>query len=90
MINHNNKRYWKEVRNHLISDGLNSEDATLLQFALDDDWLFAAMNYAPAGEHIAPAECAAIIVRNFLLIPRAKKGPKNGKIDMARKHSRMP
>jgi len=67
MINHNkrNKRYWKEVRNHLISHSLDKD--TLLQLALDDDWLFEAMNYAPAGEHIAPAECAAIIVRNFLL-----------------------
>jgi hypothetical protein len=38
----------------------------VLRLALADDWLFELMNYAPAGEHITPDECAAIIIRNFL------------------------
>jgi hypothetical protein len=62
MINHRNKRYWTEVRNHLISHARGR----VLRLALEDDWLFEVMNYAPAGEHITPAECAAIIIRNFL------------------------
>lgn len=63
-----NKRYWKAVRKHLISQARASRDDAVLRLALDDDdWLFEAMNYAPAGKHITAAECAAIIVRNFLL-----------------------
>ena len=63
--NKRNKRYWEEVRAHLISHAQGRRGAAVLRLALADDWLFAVMNYAPAGEHIAPDECAAVIIRKL-------------------------
>jgi hypothetical protein len=35
--------------------------------ALADNWQETLMDYAPASEHLSPADCAALIIRNILL-----------------------
>jgi hypothetical protein len=68
---HRTARYWEEVRTHFIHRAemwsRGSEGRTLLNIALADNWQETLMDYAPASEHLSPADCAAIIIRNILL-----------------------
>lgn len=66
-----NGDYWHVVRNCVLAHAQmwsrGSEGRALLEMALSDDWLQLLMDHSPASQHVAPAECAAVIVRNFLL-----------------------
>jgi hypothetical protein len=67
-----NQAYWEEVRLHVLSRAQawtrGSEGRALMALGLADDWEFSLMQYAPAGEHIPPADCAAVIIRNYLIL----------------------
>lgn len=66
-----NARYWEDVRLHVIMRAeawsRGSEGRTLLELATSDDWQESFNSFAPAGEHIPPADCAVVIIRNILL-----------------------
>jgi hypothetical protein len=65
-----NQRFWYATRHafamraDLWSKG--SEAAALLAIAQAENWEETFKEYAPAGKHISPEECAAVILYRLL------------------------